>query len=744
MTLPYSGSPDNIDLSQVWRSVRASLFWLVPLGLMAGAVTYFLLSVRAPYYSAQAQIAINARSQPNPFAEPSRDQLGSDVAVRMDREAINTHIAAIQSPDLAEKIARDMNLTQLREFNSALGPVDDWSRWWRYVGLGQPKPHESDIDRALTAFGKSLQVFSPKDSRTITVRFTSVDPDRSAAIANRLVKTYSQTLSARAIAENGSVVQSLKPQIDELAIEVSRAEQAAQEFRGQANIFALGQQSTDLHQQQLAELSAELTRATALAGEVEARTEAARLHLDAGAAELLPDVQRSPLIQGLVASRVRVQRQLAELSATLLPGHPRMRQLSADLGNLKRQIHGEVEKIVRGLEKEAAVARSRQQLLETRIDEVKARIVKQSPDDVQLKQLEAAARSKRSELERLQAQFEATRARVASKALPVEVQVMAWARRSATPVFPRKLPSSFAAGIATVFLGFAIAFTRALVKGAGSEQSAPEFTRSSRYASAREVEAEEEWLGAMNAPLVAATSQAANTTAARPASAPMPPVTALSSMQDLIRALNTRPASSGQGGLRVMIAGMHERKDAAREALELAEALSADGRKVLLIDWRPGVAAGCAQLVGIEPEVGLTEVLSGASSFDSAVRALPSRSVTFLAGGLQAGPGFEFDKYQLSMALGALDGAFDFIVITGRYREACALFEALDGRFDVTVGVGKESPDSAHQFLGCDVAGRRHHYVLDQSIVLAYVPTHRLREVAAANARRNDGEAESA
>ncbi|MGL1530594.1 hypothetical protein ACSTIU_23615, partial [Vibrio parahaemolyticus] len=71
-----------------------------------------------------------------------------------------------------------------------------------------------------------------------------------------------------------------------------------------------------------------------------------------GSGEALPDVQNSPLIQNLVQQRVRAERQIAELSATLLPGHPRMQQLKADLAGLKKQIGAEVTKIVDGLSRE--------------------------------------------------------------------------------------------------------------------------------------------------------------------------------------------------------------------------------------------------------------------------------------------------------------------------------------------------------------------------------------------------------
>ena len=70
--------------------------------------------------------------------------------------------------------------------------------------------------------------------------------------------------------------------------------------------------------------------------------------MKAGSADALPDVQKSPLIQNLVQQRVRLERQISELSASLLPGHPRMRQLQGDLGGLKVQLTGEIAKDLTG------------------------------------------------------------------------------------------------------------------------------------------------------------------------------------------------------------------------------------------------------------------------------------------------------------------------------------------------------------------------------------------------------------
>ena len=129
----------------------------------------------------------------------------------------------------------------------------------------------------------------------------------------------------------------------------------------------------------------------------------------AAAAEVLPDVQKSALVPRLVEQRVRVERQIAELSATLLPAHPRMKQLNAELAGLNRQIRAEVEKIVDGLEREAKVAALREDGVRRRIDEAKKRVVSAGGDDVKLRALESLAKSKRAEFERLQTQLEAAR-----------------------------------------------------------------------------------------------------------------------------------------------------------------------------------------------------------------------------------------------------------------------------------------------------------------------------------------------
>ncbi len=343
-------APDDIDLTALWRLAVRSLPKLVLWALLAGAATYGVLSLVAPRYMSEAQISIESVATNSPYADPSRAGQSDSASVRMDKEAVNTHVRALQSVDLAEKIVRDMKLGEMVEFNSALGRsrhAFGAAADRRHRPLPVPaKPSRSASSTPISVTSTSIR---RKDSRVIGIRFSSSDPALAAAVANRIAETYRESLARQTIAETDDVQKALEPQITKLADEAAAAEAEVEKFRGEANIFKGGQQATGLNEQQLAELNAELSRVKAARSDAEARAkQEQREMLQAGSAEALGDVQKSPVIQALVQSRVPWSGQISSSSATLLPGHPRMRQLNADLAGLKTQINAEVAKIVDG------------------------------------------------------------------------------------------------------------------------------------------------------------------------------------------------------------------------------------------------------------------------------------------------------------------------------------------------------------------------------------------------------------
>lgn len=753
--------PDDIDLRSLWQAAIRSLPKLAVLALALAAATYGVLGMVAPRYASEAQLAIESKSTTNPFADPSRGGASDNVGVRMDKEAINTHVRALMSMDLAEKIVREMKLADLPEFNSARGSPDRLSALLRLIGIGAPSPSESDQDRAIAAYFKRLEVYSPKESRFIGVRFTSIDPVLAAAVANRIAETYRENLAHQSIVETDEVQKALEPKIAQLAEEAAAAEAAVEKFRGEANIFKGGQQATGLNEQQLAELNAELSKAKAARSEAEARAKQAREMQELGSAETLADVQKSPLIQNLVQSRVRVERQISELSATLLPGHPRMRQLSADLKGLKSQIAAEVAKIVDGIGKEAKVAALREDAIQKSVADIKSRIVNAGPEEAKLRSLEADARSKRAELDRLRAQYEANRVRADdSRTIPVEAQIVSSARPSSTPVFPRKSATSLLVAVATMMIGLALVITRGLLSdsrvasgrpsGASRRRDqgraraqpvlpVPQAERVSKQpvapqaappppvrqaAPAPDVVPRPESAAPPNAEaketpaaLAVATPQALSSDAATPQSGAVPEIATHDAMAARLEELR----KGRQTGARTLLTGSADVFSLASEAAAMCRSLAEKGRAVIMVDWSLN-GSGIAEPLGQPSWPGFSELVDGRARFEDVVRSLRDSEVHLIPCGRGlASPDEPLDSDSINFLLDALDDVYEHIVVVGRTEPARRLFEAIQGRFDAGITLVADAAqkkriraDGAGAFLGFEVEGIAL-FALDQS-----------------------------
>ncbi len=668
-----TATPDDIDIGAIWRSLVRALPKLVLLSLLVGGATYAALSTFPPLYTSEAQIQIVA-------PKGSSDQSFEAVASRLDKEAVNTHLSGLMSPDLALQIISEEKLDKNPEFNSALRTPSKLDRILGMLSMGGSR--ENEQDRVLKAFYKRLEIYSPKESRIIGIRFTSADPKLAAEVANKIAETYRNDLATRSLSETDAVQQALQPKIDKLVAEVAEAEAAAEQFRTQANIFKGGPNNTGLNQQQLADINAELTRVQAARSEADARAQSVREMVRAGNAESLPDVQRSPLIQNLVQQRVRVERQLSELSATLLPAHPRMRQLRADLDGLQRQIKSEVSKIVEGIEKSASIAVSREASMRQSLEQAKKQVSGTGNDEVQLRQLEAVARSKRAELDRLQARFEANRIAADRRAVPVEAQIISLARPTSVPSFPKPVPYAILASLATLLFGIAIVITRALFTAARRGGAAEAARGRSTISTARSVAAPEFERDAVGVQLV-------------------------QSIPDLARHLVANPQDIG--GFRALMTGAADPIDVGMEAVELAKAISDAGSDVILVDWSPE-GRGIAESMGLEVRSGFNELLQGKASFEDVVTRIPASGAHFIgAGSAVRDRDTVLDPDRVNLTLDALDTAYDYILIAARKDVARALFEAILGRFDAGVVVSEPRrrgslPEAPGTFLGFEVA----------------------------------------
>lgn len=711
-----NASPDDIDITSIWGALRRSGKSLILACVLAGGLTYAVLSTMAPQYMSEAQLTVATKNASNPFTASKDGARSSEsINVLVDPAAVNTHVRALKSPELAQRVADELKLATMPEFNSALGPADRFDSILRTVGLSGPRPGESEQDRVLNNFYKRLEVYAAKESRFIGVRFSSADSALTAEVANQLANAYRNSLAEKTVDEIDEVQKVLEEKIERLSKEVSEAQVSVERFKGENDLFNSGQGKIGLPEQQLGELTAELTRAQAARSEIEARARSARELMKAGTADALPDAQKSPLIQALVQQRVKLEREISELSASLLPAHPRMRQLNADLDGLKKQLQAEISKLVESLEKEAKVAALREESISKSLSEIKSEETKRSGGKVELRRLEDIAKSKQNELERSLKDLEEAKLKTRTRVIPVEVNILSKAMPSSVPVFPKKGPITALVAFATLLFGTAWVVTRALLRGARPSTGA---SHPMRQASDDELAINSQargWSSDVN-PKSAANklphrspdynadphayqAQHDNADAAEVASVPR-----------LARCIRTNASHSG--GIRTLITGSINTLDPSIEGLALADELARDGLETIVIDWSRD-ETGFSRRIGLDLIPGFNDLARGNASFEDVIRSLPDSNVHIVSCGTSLdGRTIEqsLDPEKLNLLLDALDEAYNQIIVVAKSADARALFEAIQGRFDVgvtvnsgprTIGVLQEPPGT---FLGFEVA----------------------------------------
>lgn len=725
-----NASPDDIDITSLWAALKRSLLKLTAVSALAMAATYGVLSTMAPRFTSEAQLAIVSKSF-NPLPDDPNKVSNSDSTNKMDPAAINTHVKALTASDLLIKVAKGLNLAKNPEFNSAAGDLDLYTKAQRMIGMAGPRNGESDEDRVLATVTKQLEVSSAKETRSINVRFTSANPELAATFANEISKAYRDSLVTDTIQETKTTNDALEPQVDQLRKEVIQVEGEVERTRVQIGRTVGGNQRTTLIDQRLSELSTELTKADAVKNEADVKWRTAKELMSTGSAASLPELQKSPLIQSLEGQRVRLERQISELSASLLPGHPRMQQLNADLGGLRRQLTSEISKFSQGLEKEARSASLRVDTINKQISELKTNVVNTSGDDAKLRSLEATAKSKRVELERLEKKLQDNRTVVSTKTVPIEARLVTQARASVQPTFPKKLPFSLLAMVGTFLFGLAWVVTRELLLGArpGSARNPGGNNPPGRGTNDQAGMSPRLALGYAPAAVAAgaaatAVADAKAATEAKAAGAAQALASRSAAVLNKGAAAKTDGGSSAlttdatiarlvknggvQPGYRSLITGDTSIVDTSEEAVDIASGLTRAGKQVVLVDWSL-TGKGFAASIGAASKPGISDLLAGKVSFEDVIARIPGTETHFIACGAPLADPSAIDADRLNLVLDALDEAYDHIVVAGVYQATQALFEAIQGRFDagITVCDSKRRPqiteDVPGSFLGFEV-----------------------------------------
>ena len=253
----------------------------------------------------------------------------------------------------------------------------------------------------------------------------------------------------------------LSRKIEELRAKVADADAKVEAYRTEAGLIA-GANGQTVPVEQLTDLNTQLANARSALATANAKAALLRSLQQAGRLDDAPDSVADELMRRIADERVTLKAQLAEASRTLLPMHPRIKALTAQLASLDDQIRAAAAKNVHGFENEARIAGDQVASLNAALVAQSKTVATGNADDVQLRALDMEAKTDREQLESYLQKYREAAAREADNAAPADARIIATAEPPRSPTFPKVWQTILLATLAAIVASSGVAAAAAL------------------------------------------------------------------------------------------------------------------------------------------------------------------------------------------------------------------------------------------------------------------------------------------
>jgi succinoglycan biosynthesis transport protein ExoP len=454
--MPFADT--DLDLAALGGTLWRKKWFVLRPTILVALITLIAIQVITPRYQSESRVFIEGRD--NVYLRPDAEKITTDPTI--DQEAVTSQAQIILSRDLAREVIDKLKLGERPEFDPTLTGVSPIKAVLGLLGFVKDPLSMTPEERVLEAYYDRLNVVPVEKSRIINIDFLSEDPELAARVANAIADGYLVRQREAMQEQARSAGEWLSGEIDTMRKKVEDAEAKAEDFRSKTNLL-IGTNNTTLSAQQLGELNAQLTVARGQKADAEAKAKMIREMLRSGQSIESSDILNSELIRRLAEQRVTLRAQLAEQSATLLDGHPRIKELKAQIADLDTQLRAEADTVARSLENDAKLAGSRVDTLTASLDQLKVQAATTNGQDVQLRALEREAKAQRDLLESYLAKYREATARDTPNSSPADARVISRATVSNVPAYPKKLPTLLIATFAALLLSSGLLLTREIL-----------------------------------------------------------------------------------------------------------------------------------------------------------------------------------------------------------------------------------------------------------------------------------------
>jgi uncharacterized protein involved in exopolysaccharide biosynthesis len=378
--------PDSgISLQSIKDTLFRGLSIIAVCALIPVSVALGYLAIVPPSYMATTEILIDPRGLKAMQNDLTPRSENNEFSIAL----LESQIRVVRSEGVLRGVIERLQLDRDPEFVGARGllsPLRD------LFATGQPEDAQT---RALRALQRAVTVDRASRSYVITVNAFSEDPKKAARIADAVASEYlDEEVRARSDSAR-RVGRSMTARLQELANAVRDSERAVEQFKQQNNLVAAGRRL--INDQQLEELTTQLTLAHSAVGEQKARVDQIERLLQGNADPgVIAEAVQSPTISALRAQYAELMRQEASASALLGERHPEIAVLRQRRSQHQQLIMDELQRIASAARNDYARAVANEKTLATNLEDLKSTAQRSSGAMVRLRELERVVEANRA------------------------------------------------------------------------------------------------------------------------------------------------------------------------------------------------------------------------------------------------------------------------------------------------------------------------------------------------------------
>ena len=431
MSVNESSADDvRIDLNALFGAVLSRWLRIVLVTVVLLAATFAVLLFVPKLYESSASILVEQRA--NAFTRVGNEQQNAS-SITVDA-LTSSQIELIRSRDTLLEVVDALNLRDVREFSGASA-----SPLGVLLQIFGVKPEvKSGDEKVIENLTERLSVSQEGASSVVSVRVQSMDPQLAADIANAIANAHVKRRADLSLADTAVASGWLETEIAKLRTRVQDAENAVANYKADNDLFQSGSGTSSILDQQLSNIATQITSAQERKNSAQSRADIILGLLKAGQPiDGVADVRNSMIIQNLSQSQATLQGELAQRSSTLLPNHPTIKALKAQIDAIGSQIAAEGRKVAGALQAEAEVEANLEQSLNDDLARLKLSVSAAARDTVTLDSLQREAKVQRDLLESYLARYSDAASRTDSSSALPDVRVVSLAAPSDIPASPK-------------------------------------------------------------------------------------------------------------------------------------------------------------------------------------------------------------------------------------------------------------------------------------------------------------------